>query len=46
MRKMFYTTNDIAYLQDNDALNKKIDVFAEQSHSNDAVMYNTYATVE
>ncbi len=35
MRQMVYTTNDIAYLQDIEALNKKIEALAEQSHSND-----------
>ncbi len=35
MRQMVYTTNDIAYLQDIEALNKKIDALAEQSHTND-----------
>lgn len=43
---MFYTTNNITYLQDIDALNKNIDVLAEQSHPNNVVMYNTYATVD
>ncbi len=37
---MVYTTNDIAYLQDIEALNKKIDALAEQSHTNDIQTFN------
>ena len=45
-RQLVYSTNDIAYRQDIDALDKKINALAEQSHANDIDMYNTYATVD
>ena len=35
-RQMVYSTNDFAYIQDIEAINKKIDALAEQSHNNDA----------
>ena len=53
MRQMIFTTNDIAYLQDIESLNKKINALAEQSHSNDVQtfalnesMRDEFATVD
>ncbi|WP_289705283.1 hypothetical protein, partial [Bacteroides acidifaciens] len=49
IRSMKYTVNDIAYMSDIDALNKKIDQIEENSHTNDeniAKIMNTYPTVD
>lgn len=46
MRQMFYATNNTTYRQDIEALSKKVETLAEQSHSTDAVMYNSYGKVE
>lgn len=49
MRQMVYETKDIAYIQDIEALSKKIDALAEQSHSNDIQtfsMRDEFATVD
>ena len=49
MRQMVYETKDIAYMQDIEALSKKIDALAEQSHSNDIQtfsMIDEFATVD
>ena len=46
---MKYSVNDIAYMSDIDALNKKIDQIEENSHTNDeniAKIMNTYPTVD
>ena len=40
MRQLVYTPSDFAYVQDIAALNIKIDVLAEQSHSNDTQAYS------
>ena len=40
-RNMTFTTNDLAYTCDIDALHKKIDVLAANSHNNDAAMAST-----
>ena len=48
-RQMNYTIDDIAYRQDIEALNKKIDTLAEQSHMNDVSMCSlqeTFPTVD
>lgn len=49
MRQMVYETKDIAYMQDIEALSKKIDALAEQSHSNDIQTFSMreeFATVD
>ena len=38
VRQMSFTTNDLAYISDIDALNRKIDALADISHTNDGVM--------
>lgn len=46
---MIYTIDDIAYKQDIEALNKKINTLAEQSHMNDVSMcslHETFPTVD
>ena len=40
-RHLEFTTNELAYTCDIDALNKKIDMVAEQSQVNDLDMYAT-----
>lgn len=49
-RQMIYTTNDLAYMQDIEVLNKKIDALAEQSHMNDvqtlSLQNDDYATID
>ena len=37
-RQLVFTSNDLAYMCDIDALHKKIDALAEQSHSNDTAV--------
>ena len=50
IRQMVYTPKDFAYMQDIEALNKKIDTLAEQSHNNDAQTLSLdeqeYATID
>ena len=45
MRHLTLTPADFVYTCDIDALDKKITALAEQSHLNDAAMYEEYATV-
>ena len=48
-RQMTYTVDDIAYRQDIEALDKKINTLAEQSHMNDVSMCSlqeTFPTVD
>ena len=48
-RQMSYEVKDLAYIQDINALNKKIDVLAEITHSNDVDMLtiaDAYTTVQ
>ena len=40
-RRMTYTINDLAYIQDIQALDEKITALAEQSHTNDVEMFAT-----
>ena len=49
IREMRYTVNDIAYVQDIEALDRKINTLAEQSHANDVSMISlqeTFPTVD
>ncbi len=44
MRQMVYTAKHIASRKSIQCIDKKFDSLAEQNHSNDIVMYNTYDT--